>query len=83
MEQKPSSRNRILFRIVLAAVALIILSLGVVYYLDKSWSNSLKDKDIITRSTQDSATGLQKDTTYLVPHSIENFKYPHTKTPKL
>lgn len=82
MEQKANSHNRILFRIVLSVVVLIILSLGVVYYLDRSWSNSLKDKDIITRSTRDSATGLQKDTTYLIPHSMENFKYPHTKTPK-
>jgi hypothetical protein len=83
MEKKANSRNSTLFRIMFAVIALIILSLGVVYYLDKSWSNSLKDKDIITRSTRDSATGLQKDTSYLAPHSMENFKYPHTTTPKL
>jgi hypothetical protein len=78
MEQKPSSSKSTLSRILAGLAVLILLVLSVAYYLDRSWSNSLKDKDIVTRSIRNPVTGVLKDTTYFLPHSPENLKQTST-----
>jgi hypothetical protein len=61
-----SSKKRLL-RIVIGLVCLVLLALSVMYYFDKSWSDSLKNQDIIVRSQQDSLTGQRRDTSFYAP----------------
>jgi hypothetical protein len=67
METAPKSPRKRFFWFLLGLAGLVLVALGVLGYLDKSWSDSLRGHDIITSSQRDPRTGERKDTTYLEP----------------
>ncbi len=46
---------------------MVLLALGITYYLDESWSEKLKRQDIIVSGKTDPITGERKDTSYYSP----------------
>jgi hypothetical protein len=67
MNPAPSSTKRLFLRLFVGLICLVLLALGITYYLDESWSEKLKRQDIIVSGKTDPITGERKDTSYYSP----------------